>query len=158
MKSKKKKISRRLKKISKKKSARKKSGRVLKKKRIKKAKLKKRRGQDIYDILLPSGNKSEQDIDEMLQNIPYRNIKSEDVFIKLTFYERKGKDYAAFTRLSEYDYEDKADLLRQVKQEILDMNYTFFRQPAKDAKEYWKRMYKLKNYLNKITIDFETAS
>lgn len=128
--------------------------------------LTKRRGKAIYDIELPKGNKTEKEIDELISDVNFNKIKDEDVFVKITFVAKlpvklrtkKKLPFASITSLDEFDYENKSDLMKQIKKVCMDMNFTIFRKPVKGTGESVKRMNRLKNYLERIIIDFETAS
>lgn len=150
-------------KISKRKPASKKRGNVSKKKvrksRAKKSgyTIKKRRGKAIYDIKLGSNFKTEQEINLILSSLKFSTIKDSNEFVKITFFEQKGNHKQAYTDLDEYSFEDDKDFREQLKQRMLDMNYNFHRTPASNSPNYWKKMYRLRNYLTSIIIDIETA-
>lgn len=137
---------------SKRKPARKKRGRVSFGIPIKKT-----RGHEIYHIELGNNPKTEQEIKMLLETVNFSAIKEQNEFVKVTFVENNGKEKQAYTDLDEYSYDGKKDFIQQLKQRTLDMNYTFHRVPAADAKDYWKKMYRLRNYLRTIIIDLETA-
>jgi len=141
----------------------KKRGRVsLKKKtRTKKIKsafvIKKRRGEAIYDIALGNKFKTEQEIDIIVSTLDFKPLKDSNEFVKITFFEEKGKDKQAYTDLDEYSFDSLKEFKELIKERLKQMNYDFHRAPASNSPNYWKKMYRLRNYLTSIIIDIETA-
>lgn len=146
------------KKIKPKKKAPAKKVRRISSKKLKPVVIKKRRGKNIYDLQFPKGEKTEKEIDTLIDQINFSKLQSDNEFIKITFIEKKNKkEQQSFTHLDEYNYEDRKDLREQIKQQMKDLNYTFHQVPASKAANYWKKMYKLRTHLDRVIIDFDTA-
>lgn len=119
-------------------------------------KAKKRRGKEVYDIMLPSGSKTENEIDSIIDKASL-NLSGDNEFVKLTFVTRFKKQAASISYIETYDFESKKDLREQIRQSLKDINYTIFRKPTKNTGDSIKRMNRLKNFLNRIIIDFESS-
>jgi hypothetical protein len=141
---------------AKKKPAPKKRGRVSSKK--KSNKFLKRRGERLYDYFLQTGSKRETDIDSIIDSIDLTALRDDDEFVKITFVSGFRKKRASISYVLNYEYEDRKDFREQLRQTLKDINYTIFRKPVKGTGDSIKRMNRLKNFLNRIIIDFETAS
>lgn len=139
---------------SKRKPARKKRGRVSIKTRYK---IKKKRGKEIYYIDLGTKFKTEQELDAIFSTLNFNSIKYSNEFVKITFSEKKGNEKQAYTDLDEYSYDSDKEFRELIKERLKDMNYNFHRTPASNSPNYWKKMYRLRNYLTQIIIDIETA-
>ena len=118
---------------------------------------KKRRGRDVYDLFLPKGSKREVQIDKVLDSVNLRNLRTEDYFVKVTFVSKFKKQHASITYILEEDYDNQKEFRDNLRQNLKDINYTIFRKPVKGTGDSIKRMNRLKNFLQRIIIDFETA-
>jgi hypothetical protein len=137
--------------------ATKKRARVSSKSKSTNLKVEKRRGKGIYDVIFPSGSKTESGIDSVIDSLNYKSIRDSNEFVKITFVSKFRKKHASISYIQEYDFETKKELNEQIKQSLKDINYTIFRKPVKGTGDSVKRMNRLKNYLSRIIIDFEGA-
>ncbi len=116
-------------------------------------KLIKRRGREIYDIHLKPGRKAKSEIDKVLDNIKIK-IKGGELpenFVKLTFVARHKKDFSSISHIYELD---EVEQIKESLTEILDSIYSKI---TPRSTRSIKKISKLKQFLNRIIIDFETA-
>jgi hypothetical protein len=117
--------------------------------------LSKRRGKQIYDFFFKPGSKTEKQIDDAIDKINFKSIRHDDPFVKITFVAGYRKNKASISFLESYEYDTRAELLAELKQNCKDYNYTIWRKPVKGTTKSIKRMNRLKNFLQRIIIDFE---
>lgn len=112
--------------------------------------LKKRRGKEVYDVLLKTGAKSREEIENVIDKI--RKFKElPDYRVKLTFVAGHRNKKSSIS----YNYDvDEPEQINESLQEIL---HSIFTRPVRGTTKSIKRMNRLKNYINRIIIDFETA-
>lgn len=116
--------------------------------------LTKRRGTNIFDIELKPGAKSIENITDTINKTNFNKLGKEylpDEFVKITFYARYRGKTQAITNIY------TVDTAQDVKESIDEIWNAIYTKPNKLTKDYMKRMNHLKNYVNKITIDFDTA-
>lgn len=111
---------------------------------------KKRRGEAIYDLVLPRGAKDRSQIDALINKSKINLRDLPDNFVKVTFFAKKGKDKASITYI--YDIDE----LSQVKETVQDVASLIHQSGAKrEATKSIQRISKLKNYIQKIILEFE---
>lgn len=132
----------------------KKKARVIKKSkqvtRGKQDKILKRPRRELYDIFLKSGVKKLDEIVAVIDKLKmFKELPNERV--KITFVARFKNKISSVTQLYDIDEpQDLIDSLREIAQNI-------FSKPVRGTTKSIKRMNRLKNYINRIIIDFESA-
>lgn len=113
----------------------------------------KRRGKEVYDIHLKPGRKSKSEIDKVLDTIKIKLKGNElsDNFVKITFVARSGKQFSSISHIYEID---EVEQIKESLQEILESIYSKI---TPRSTRSIKRISKLKQFLNRIIIDFETS-
>ena len=117
---------------------------------------KKRRRKEVYDIFFGKGQKNESEIDAVIDAYKFNKIGGGELpkhFVKITFVAGFKKQRASISYI--YDIEDLSEISDAVK----DVNKLIFRKvPERQQTKSLKRINKLKNYLNRIIIDFDTST
>jgi len=113
--------------------------------------LKKRRGKDVYDIMLKPGAKTQTQIVDIINNVkPLKELP--DNRVKLTFV-AKFKN-----KISSISYIYDIDEPEQLNESLTEILHSIFTRPVRGTTKSIKRMNRLKNYINRMIIDFETAT
>lgn len=112
--------------------------------------LSKRRGKEIYDIFFKRGAKSQIEIENAFDKVKkFRELPNER--IKITFVAGYKNKRASITQL--YDLDEP----REMPDVLKEINTMIFNKPVRGTTKSIKRMNRLKNYINRIIIDFESA-
>lgn len=120
---------------------------------------KKRKGKDLFDLKVKSGFKDEKLIQDIIDKSNVNFSEFPDTQVKITMYASKGlgkKNKASMSFI--YDLEEgetKKENTDQLKWAMKDMLSDIFRKKTEREKtKSWQRIQPIKNYINKITIDF----
>lgn len=133
-------------------SSLKKKKRVIRKRVIKSfSKLSKRRRKDVYDIDFKRGKKSRDEIIEAIEKTKL-NIDLPSDSAKITFIAQYRNKKSSISYI--YDQLDDPEQIKEAMHEIA--RAIFQKKIPRSKKDSLKRMSRLKQYISRIIIDFET--
>lgn len=115
----------------------------------------KKHGKEIYYIDLKPGEKTNEEIQKVISRIDMTKInkgKLPDKLLKVTFFSKKNdKEKQALTNIY------RVDNLKETPKVVSEIWQNITTRPNRNTKHYMKRINKLRGYVRKIIIDFETA-
>lgn len=118
-------------------------------------KIQKRKGRFVYDVVLPNGQKDTQKISDIIDKQNFHKINRgelPDNFVKITFVARLRKKRASISYI--YDIDE----LEQLSGGVQDMWQTIINKTVTRKTKSLKRINALKHYVNRIIVDFDSAT
>lgn len=111
----------------------------------------KRRGKNVYDVFLKPGAKTQSEIIDVIDKIkPFRELP--DNRVKLTFVARFR------SKMSSISYNYDVDEPGHINESLKEILHSIFTKPVRGTTKSIKRMNRLKNYINRIILDFDSAT